>query len=50
MKLNLFTFAGQKGAQSRRVHDQQMSAGRSVSAPKGDRRDRAKLYSARIWL
>ena len=49
MKLKHFVFAGMNGATDRRAHEQKVARDR-MSAPVQTRRDRSKLYSARIWL
>lgn len=49
MKLSHFVFAGMNGAPDRRAHEQKIARERAAS-PTQNRRDRSKLYSARIWL
>ncbi|MBT8459316.1 MAG: hypothetical protein HKP37_01425 [Boseongicola sp.] len=49
MKLKHFVFAGITGATDRRAHEQKVARVQG-NAPARNRRDRSKLYSARIWL
>lgn len=49
MKLKHFVFAGMNGATDRRAHEQKIARERG-GASEPNRRDRSKLYSARIWL
>lgn len=49
MKLKHFVFAGINGATDRRAREQKI-AREQGGAPAQNRRDRSKLYSARIWL
>ncbi len=49
MKLSHFIFAGMTGSSDRRAHEQKVLRERG-GAPMQNRRDRSRLYSARIWL
>ena len=49
MKLSHFVFAGMNGATDRRAREQEVARQQDRAAVQ-NRRDRSKLYSARIWL
>lgn len=49
MKLSHFVFAGMNGATDRRAREQEITRQQGRAAAQ-DRKDRSKLYSARIWL
>ena len=49
MKLSHFVFAGMNGATDRRAREQEVARQQDREVVQR-RRDRSKLYSARIWL
>jgi len=49
MKLSHFIYAGMTGATDRRAYEQKVARERGGASTQA-RRDRSKLYSARIWL